>query len=650
MPQPQSQRVHGLDLDAPAEIEALFYTYHAPHPAAQPRYDRNRKVFEIPGGTVVNFDTYFSTFPESVWLQYTPATEFELNLTLAGRGVVSLFRQTPLGDVYRIARTTVDGDGETPVSIPVPTSEPFQMDRGRVWFELASDGDVVLHDGAWHTTAEPQRDCRLGVVICTFNRPEFVRRTVATLATSGRVLDEIAKIVVVNQGDHVDDLRNIVAGYAPRALDKFEVIEQANFGGCGGFTRGMHEVASSADCTHTLIMDDDVVVRPSAIDRVISLFRNSHPELIIGGQMLDLHRPNYLFEAGAMVHGHELGPEPLHRGLFVGGIEGRSQFCKQEPVDYNGWWFFAMPNEVYKAHRPMPCFIRGDDIEYGLRLQAHGHQSVPVPGIAVWHEPIYVKTTVWQEYFDLRNRLAIAAFHGPSDWDGLRTQIRFFFAHFLDTARYDRCALMLQAMHDYHELTPDRFGTQPTDLAMCHEVIGEFAPEHADTIGRELLFIDDTHPDPEDVVDRDTFACRDPKGGYLVHTRNESIESGLIALLDKALDRLGPNAALSGQLASAEDVWAEHWDKLFAGGEDASPTRQAVIGDQLAATSEAERAPHSRQSLRAHVDGIEDPSAEPQGVASAEPEPQQTADDSQVRAVSATVSSLARSMRDRLGR
>jgi galactofuranosylgalactofuranosylrhamnosyl-N-acetylglucosaminyl-diphospho-decaprenol beta-1,5/1,6-galactofuranosyltransferase len=48
-------------------------------------------------------------------------------------------------------------------------------------------------------------------------------------------------------------------------------------------------------------------------------------------------------------------------------------------------------------------------MEYGLRLQKLGVATVAMPGIAVWHEPFYVKAGGWQTYYDFRNRFILAS-------------------------------------------------------------------------------------------------------------------------------------------------------------------------------------------------------------------------------------------------
>ncbi|MEE3099231.1 MAG: hypothetical protein VX463_05615 [Pseudomonadota bacterium] len=85
-------------------------------------------------------------------------------------------------------------------------------------------------------------------------------------------------------------------------------------------------------------------------------------------------------------------------------------------MDFNGWWFFAVPRDAARAAGPpAPVFLRGDDTDYARRLAAAGAPTAAPPGLGVWHEPFYAKATSWQHYYDLRNRLGWCAAHGGTE-------------------------------------------------------------------------------------------------------------------------------------------------------------------------------------------------------------------------------------------
>jgi galactofuranosylgalactofuranosylrhamnosyl-N-acetylglucosaminyl-diphospho-decaprenol beta-1,5/1,6-galactofuranosyltransferase len=98
---------------------------------------------------------------------------------------------------------------------------------------------------------------------------------------------------------------------------------------------------------------------------------------------------------------------------------------------------------------PLPCFIRGDDVEFGLRLHMLGIPTVSLPGVAVWHEPFYLKLGNWQAYYETRNLLIAASLHlAPSRMGAVRRIGRLLVMNLL-TFRYYTAALILAATEDY---------------------------------------------------------------------------------------------------------------------------------------------------------------------------------------------------------
>ena len=83
--------------------------------------------------------------------------------------------------------------------------------------------------------------------------------------------------------------------------------------------------------------------------------------------------------------------------------------------DYTAWWFncfsLALP---MKKGLPLPLFIKGDDIEYGLRA---GNDVLLMNGIGVWHERFEMKYSGELEYYIKRNEAIINSIYNPDlDW------------------------------------------------------------------------------------------------------------------------------------------------------------------------------------------------------------------------------------------
>jgi galactofuranosylgalactofuranosylrhamnosyl-N-acetylglucosaminyl-diphospho-decaprenol beta-1,5/1,6-galactofuranosyltransferase len=291
----------------------------------------------------------------------------------------------------------------------------------------------VINGGAWVTFDEPRREVRLAIVICSFNQPE------AVIANLRRLAGAATRVIVVHQGD--DELT------VPDDVE-VEVVRQGNYGGSGGFTRGIL-AALDGGATHVLLLDDDVRVNPDLPERLRSLLARLTRPTTIGGQMLDLFKPTVLAASHETVDLRRLKLRNPLRDTDLSGPDAPSLFARRHTSDYNGWWCCCIPAETLRASLPLPMFVRHDDVEYGLRAARLGSGVVTMPGIFVWHEPFARKTKLWYSYYDRRNMLIIGALHGAASG---RRLAALFLADSWDALiahRYDICWAVCRAARDF---------------------------------------------------------------------------------------------------------------------------------------------------------------------------------------------------------
>ena len=300
------------------------------------------------------------------------------------------------------------------------------------------------------------------------------------LADRKEVYEEIARIFIVNQGDRFG-LSDLVTDASEDFLGRIELIEQDNLGGCGGFTRGMYETLRDAvpDAFHPARRRRPAAPRVAVPgDRFM---RYANDDVVIGGHMLDLARPDELYEAGADFDPETLLPKPVGQGEELSDPDTLEMFLEVRPVDYNGWWFFAAATSVLEdLGLPIPCFIRGDDMEYGARLKRHGLKTIPVPGIAVWHEPFYLKLGNWHYYFEIRNRLTMLSLHRNGDLKAVRRKIRRKFHFDAMLSRYNTCQFAIDALRDYLAGGDAVFDTTNRALLRCLEHQKAIGPKRVD--------------------------------------------------------------------------------------------------------------------------------------------------------------------------
>ena len=434
--------------DRSVERRALYWRDSRADAGKAPRVSvQDGGTLNVERGGVLSFDTYFNAFFEAQWHRYTSLQSVMLQLTLSSPALVRVYRHA-LDDKVLVVEQDA-GPGTAWITIPIPSINFRQ--RGLLSVELtATQNAFAFLGGAWVTGDTPFANVGLAAVFCTFNREPDIARVLGTLAADHSSREQLARVFVVNQGRPGLRHNSAFADAAEHLADKLTVIEQANFGGAGGFSRGLLAALADPAITHAVLLDDDIDMEPDSLPRMAAFFSFCDRDLVLGGHMLDLLYPATLYEAGAVISDRHWNFLPQHFGRDIAKASELESLSHPFAVHYNGWWCCGIPLSVLREHgMPLPCFIRGDDLEFGLRLHERGVPTVPMPGVAVWHEPFYLKLGNWQLYYETRNILVTAALHQRFDRMGVvRRMGRQITMHLL-THRYYATALILQGIHDF---------------------------------------------------------------------------------------------------------------------------------------------------------------------------------------------------------
>ncbi|NNU27905.1 glycosyltransferase [Isoptericola sediminis] len=404
----------------------------------------------VPAGTSQGFATYFGAFPASYWVRWTGTTVARLELSLEGAGTVRVSRSAPDGSSAVVATEPVAAE----LAIDVDVRDA--ADGGWLWFEVEATDEVRVRSGRWLVDVAPRREGRVSLAITTVNKPDFCHATLSAIAGSPALREVVDTVYVIDQGSDkvVDHPRHAEVA---RALgDQLTVIDQGNFGGSGGFSRGMLEtLESGADAV--MLMDDDVTVDPEALLRAVRFHRSAVDPVIVGGHMLDYYAPTVLhafsehvdqrhFMWGSVVREqerHDLATAPLRDTPW---LHARAD------GDFNGWWMCLVPTTVLReVGLSLPFFIKWDDAEYCLRAGEAGFPTVSLPGAALWHVAWVDKddTVEWQARLHTRNRVVTALLHarrprgGTMLLDLLATDLKLLLG-----MRYYPVDLHVRALHE----------------------------------------------------------------------------------------------------------------------------------------------------------------------------------------------------------
>ena len=397
---------------------------------------------------VFSFDGFFNAFFESLVAEHTGMSTVQLRLEFSGRFFIEVFRLAQ-GRAPQLV-TSVQSErrpGESPFVLALDLSVANPL-GSRLVFNLAClSKEGWFAGGSWRTTATPRRPVQLAILACTYKKREFIERTVRRIADYERLPHRDYVITVV---DNASELPDDLFPYA-----HVQIVRQGNVGGAGGAARGIIEgldAQGSKRPTHFLLMDDDIELEPDMVLRAMNWLRHTKIDQCIGGGMLDLYRPTYLHEMGATIGQPKVfSITPCLPGLELAPAGSLDRLGKLPPPHYNAWWFVTVSREAVERHGlPLPCFIRGDDKEFGFRMLKRGVPTLSVPGIAVWHVPFYAKTNAWLYYYNTYNDILICSLRFPHlTGEVLANALLRQIKTYLDRLEYDQATMRVLGLEHF---------------------------------------------------------------------------------------------------------------------------------------------------------------------------------------------------------
>lgn len=369
-------------------------------------------------GQRLSFGTYFNAFAASYWRRWTDLDKVRLRVSTEGDGVISVYRSNARGSLQHVETRRVDGDTVSSFDLPL---QPFG-DGGWYWFDLvAGSKPMALRGAEWQAPGPAKAAGTVTLEITTLNKNEFCLNNLRILADNPDALAHLKEVLIVDQGTKkVRDAPGFEE-IAARFEGKLRIIHQGNLGGSGGFARGMYEAVENGS-DYALLLDDDVVIEPESIVRMLTFADHCKKPTIVGGHMFDLYNRTVLHTFGETVNPYRFQPDHPIKEQILGHDFARTNLRtttwmhRRVDVDYNGWWMCLIPTKVIREiGLSLPVFIKWDDAEYGLRAKAAGYNTVSLPGSAVWHITWADKDDAvdWQAYFHSRNRIITALLHSP---------------------------------------------------------------------------------------------------------------------------------------------------------------------------------------------------------------------------------------------
>lgn len=370
-----------------------------------------------------DYSTWFNALSIKKWLHYTNIDKVSLELNYRGSGKLTIMDS---GSPFKEIKLDSTGYINLPIdSIDKRSLLSFKVDKG-----------IEISQGDWLLSSKKEiRDIKCSVVICTFNRHEFLSNTIIELQ---RTLPENWNVIVVDNGstpevESIDDHR-------------FKVIRNPNTGGAGGFTRGIMS-AIKDEFTYALFMDDDIQIDGRVLkktDNFLKSLKIEYHDWFLSGGMLVLDEPTKLHELSARYDGIRVRHN--HHNLDLSDFSSikQTQVIKEHKNHYGAWWYCAIPLKK-DMDLPFPFFVNGDDIEFSLR---HAPGILTLNGISVWHEAFHLKyNAIKQHYLTVRNSLFINLKHRINPSISLINMVARYFLQRVRGKRYESDLVLLGIEH-----------------------------------------------------------------------------------------------------------------------------------------------------------------------------------------------------------
>ena len=411
--------------------------------------DGTEKKVIFPEFQVVEFNTFLNGCSIEKWKYYTSLKKISLHLIMGGKFCLKIYAYNlPALEPERSLINEIFYDLKEKEEIDIEISD---IDAQMIGFEVHTLSQTTIWGGMYIGEFPDVREVNLAISTTTCKKEEFVTENVRIVKDV--LLDsqlEVAQHLFINV---VDNGRTLKKEDFPQD-ERIRLIPNKNVGGSGGFARGMIEALHQKEkITHVLLMDDDILIQPDAIYRTYVLLRhlrNKYKQYFVSGAMLNLENASIQKEDIGLLtkDGYFV---PLKREFNQEFLRDNLKNEQDYPLEkhcYAAWWYCCIPIETIKEKGlPMPIFVRGDDVEYGLRCNPG---FITMNGICVWHMGFVGKFNVGMDHYQVnRNMLINQATTGLIDDVNIMKKAKLDFRKHLLRMDYDSAEISLKALEDF---------------------------------------------------------------------------------------------------------------------------------------------------------------------------------------------------------
>ena len=249
----------------------------------------------------------------------------------------------------------------------------------------------------------------IGVVICNYNKKEFVLQCIQSVLESKVHNFDIYMVDNASTDGSVEAVRK---NYG----EQVTILEnKENLGGSGGFNTGLRVVRDKG-YSYFMCLDDDASVDENAINELYEYMEKNPDVGMAGARVYHRQFPDYIQQCGLMIdfehcQAHTLYADRLEDGSLPEVVE----------CDTVATCAVMIRGDAIRTTdvgiMPEDNFIYWDDMEWGHRMHLAGYRTVTLARAAALHQmgANVKKPTTFLNYYMWRNRANFFMKYTPED-------------------------------------------------------------------------------------------------------------------------------------------------------------------------------------------------------------------------------------------
>jgi hypothetical protein len=339
--------------EAELPLQRLFYPEFWPLTSNHIYLTESRRVV-IHAAESFECNDFYNSFFLNTWSVSISEVALRLSYSSFGGIFLEIWHEAPAGTRQRVHHLMMAAceDGRVKDEMILLPDRFENVCLGHLFFRVtALETSCTISDCGWYPLRSPRRTPRIALVITHFRREAQVQAFLASI--QGTVVAEMvaqARLAVVI----IDNSQTLPAP----SLAGVHVIPNANYGGSGGFARGMLE-AESLGCSHCLLLDDDASLGDEGILRIWNRHAMAEDDTAIASIQLQAERPDLIIDAAACYDGTCKG---IAHGYSILDFNSLKWIWNTPPnADFGAWCGFSFPLSGLRYY-PFPFFVRGDDV------------------------------------------------------------------------------------------------------------------------------------------------------------------------------------------------------------------------------------------------------------------------------------------------